>query len=209
MGLEWTANNADDFVKEWKAVWSAVACLPNFDSDLKGRVFADIMNEPDSMGIKWEAGANNRGNSAGGLVCVAWQQWCKETARVQGCWACNHVTSSSLSVALRHSSASSHHWLHVSDRPAFGVATCLVSLVHPRSEPPTPRLTQLSPPVPILTPGIKVLYLKTMDALWSLTPNAVIFFVEGAGQGGIHNTNWGNGFATDRNAVRQYGLSGG
>lgn len=32
-----------------------MSCLPNFQRDLANRVFVDIMNEPDSMQIKWEA----------------------------------------------------------------------------------------------------------------------------------------------------------
>jgi hypothetical protein len=44
-GLEWVQNDLKAFVDSWKWVWGRVACLPNFDADLKGRVFIDIMNE--------------------------------------------------------------------------------------------------------------------------------------------------------------------
>lgn len=33
---------------------SRVLAMPNFEADIKGRVFVDVMNEPDSMGIRWE-----------------------------------------------------------------------------------------------------------------------------------------------------------
>jgi hypothetical protein len=32
-----------------------VTCLPNFQQDMANRVFVDVMNEPDSMGIRWES----------------------------------------------------------------------------------------------------------------------------------------------------------
>jgi hypothetical protein len=38
-------------VCKWVYLWSQVAALPNFESDLKNRIFVDPMNEPDSMGI--------------------------------------------------------------------------------------------------------------------------------------------------------------
>ncbi|KIZ07795.1 hypothetical protein MNEG_0153 [Monoraphidium neglectum] len=59
MGLEQHPYNQQQFVDSWTNLWSMVACLPNFKSDLANRVFVDVMNEPDSMGIKWEA-ANGR-----------------------------------------------------------------------------------------------------------------------------------------------------
>lgn len=48
-GMEQTSYVVDDFVREWKKVWEAVACLPNFDSDIKGRLLVDLANEPDSQ----------------------------------------------------------------------------------------------------------------------------------------------------------------
>lgn len=47
--MEQTSYVVDDFVREWKKVWEAVACLPNFESDLKGRLLVDLANEPDSQ----------------------------------------------------------------------------------------------------------------------------------------------------------------
>lgn len=48
-GMEQTSYVVDDFVREWKKVWEAVACLPNFESDIKGRLLVDLSNEPDSQ----------------------------------------------------------------------------------------------------------------------------------------------------------------
>jgi hypothetical protein len=54
MGLEQHPYNLNQFVGSWLALWKQVTCLPNFDSDLAGRVLVDVMNEPDSMNIRWE-----------------------------------------------------------------------------------------------------------------------------------------------------------
>jgi hypothetical protein len=48
-------------VARWSLLWRMVSCLPNFRADLAGRVFVDVMNEPDSMGISWEAGGGRPG----------------------------------------------------------------------------------------------------------------------------------------------------
>lgn len=132
-----------------------VSCLPNFQRDMASRVFIDVMNEPDSMNIRWEG----------------------EGAR----------------------------------------------------------------------PGAHQLYLGTADALWRLTPGAVMFFFEGeacrgwrraracaqlaavvhaATSSGCHwrllphhaptktgtgqnmfGLNWGNGFITDQNIITSRGMS--
>jgi hypothetical protein len=42
-------------VDTWAQLWKQVSCLPNFQRDLANRVFVDVMNEPDSMNIRWEA----------------------------------------------------------------------------------------------------------------------------------------------------------
>lgn len=60
-GLEQHPNNLSQFVGAWKSLWQKVTCLPNFNSDIAGRVFIDVMNEPDSMGIKWESQGNKPG----------------------------------------------------------------------------------------------------------------------------------------------------
>jgi len=38
-----------------------VACLPNFQPDIANRVFVDVMNEPDSMSIRWEESGGRPG----------------------------------------------------------------------------------------------------------------------------------------------------
>jgi aryl-phospho-beta-D-glucosidase BglC (GH1 family) len=54
MGTENHAYDVKEFVQEWKRLWAKTACLSNFQSDLQNRVFVDVMNEPDSMQIRWE-----------------------------------------------------------------------------------------------------------------------------------------------------------
>ncbi|WIA19208.1 hypothetical protein OEZ86_005581 [Tetradesmus obliquus] len=55
MGLEQHAYDLNLFVDTWAQLWRQVSCLPNFQRDLANRVFVDVMNEPDSMNIRWEA----------------------------------------------------------------------------------------------------------------------------------------------------------
>jgi aryl-phospho-beta-D-glucosidase BglC (GH1 family) len=61
MGTEEHAYNLDRFVGAWAALWKKISCLPNFSSELAGRVLVDVMNEPDSMGIRWEAQGDRPG----------------------------------------------------------------------------------------------------------------------------------------------------
>jgi len=42
---------AATFAAKWAEVWKAVVCLPRFSEDLSGRVIADILNEPDMLGL--------------------------------------------------------------------------------------------------------------------------------------------------------------
>jgi hypothetical protein len=44
-----------EVVSRWQGVWRAITGLPNYSSDLRGRVMVDIMNEPDSQGLMWHA----------------------------------------------------------------------------------------------------------------------------------------------------------
>lgn len=37
-----------------------LSCLPNYDKALQGRVFLDLMNEPDGAGITWDASTGKR-----------------------------------------------------------------------------------------------------------------------------------------------------
>jgi hypothetical protein len=69
-GMEQTSYVVDDFVREWKKVWEAVACLPNFESDLKGRLLVDLANEPDSQ---WQVRGQTSLGKGGGrnwLSCI-------------------------------------------------------------------------------------------------------------------------------------------
>jgi hypothetical protein len=54
MNTEPQAFNVREFTCKWRVLMSRVLAMPNFESDIKGRVFVDVMNEPDSMGIRWE-----------------------------------------------------------------------------------------------------------------------------------------------------------
>jgi hypothetical protein len=52
--MEKTSYDAAAFVEAWKQVWASVTCLPNFRRDMVGRVFVDILNEPDSQWQAWQ-----------------------------------------------------------------------------------------------------------------------------------------------------------
>jgi len=60
-GLEHQAYSVKEFVDGWVRLWKQVSCLPNFHRDLANRVFVDVMNEPDSMNIAWEASGSRPG----------------------------------------------------------------------------------------------------------------------------------------------------
>jgi hypothetical protein len=60
-GLEQHPYNLKQFVDKWTDLWKMVVCLPNFQHDIANRVFVDVMNEPDSMGIRWEASGDRPG----------------------------------------------------------------------------------------------------------------------------------------------------
>jgi aryl-phospho-beta-D-glucosidase BglC (GH1 family) len=61
MGMEQHPYNQTAFVEKWTDLWKQVACLPNFHTDLANRVFVDVMNEPDSMGVRWEGSGGRPG----------------------------------------------------------------------------------------------------------------------------------------------------
>lgn len=61
MGIEQQPYNLAAFVDGWTKLWKMVVCLPNFQADMANRVFVDVMNEPDSMGIRWEASGDRPG----------------------------------------------------------------------------------------------------------------------------------------------------
>jgi hypothetical protein len=66
MGQETTSYNAKEFIDNWKWVWGRFACLPGFDEDMKGRLFIDILNEPDSQGQGWQPRDGKAGAFGGG-----------------------------------------------------------------------------------------------------------------------------------------------
>ncbi|GBF99351.1 glycoside hydrolase [Raphidocelis subcapitata] len=67
-GPDATARNGAAFVDAWKWLWRRAACLPNFREDLAGRVFVDLMGDPDAAGHRWEAVAEPDGGVVPGLT---------------------------------------------------------------------------------------------------------------------------------------------
>ena len=47
-----TTVSSGNFVRDWQALWRAITRLPNFASELAGRVLLDLMNEPDGLGLQ-------------------------------------------------------------------------------------------------------------------------------------------------------------
>lgn len=47
------AYSARDFARAWMYTWATIACLPNFASDIRGRLILDLVNEPDKLGLTW------------------------------------------------------------------------------------------------------------------------------------------------------------
>lgn len=45
--------NPSEFARAWGNLWWKIASAKDFESKVKGRVFVDITNEPDFMGMKW------------------------------------------------------------------------------------------------------------------------------------------------------------
>jgi hypothetical protein len=97
-----TAHSADAFADGWRWLWRSVACLPNFASDLEGRVFVDLLGLPDATGHRWEptigpGGADLPGTLAAGLgVCCGAARlcsgalccWCRRCRRQPFCFPC-------------------------------------------------------------------------------------------------------------------------
>lgn len=55
------SSNKEAFADSWRWLWRAAACLPNWKSDLEGRVFAGLMAEPDMAGHRWETATGQDG----------------------------------------------------------------------------------------------------------------------------------------------------
>uniref|UniRef100_A0A383VF90 Glycoside hydrolase family 5 domain-containing protein n=1 Tax=Tetradesmus obliquus TaxID=3088 RepID=A0A383VF90_TETOB len=45
-----TPLDAQDFARAWMYTWATITCLPNFASDIRGRILLDLLNEPDKAG---------------------------------------------------------------------------------------------------------------------------------------------------------------
>ncbi|KIZ06214.1 hypothetical protein MNEG_1745 [Monoraphidium neglectum] len=76
MSQEMTSHSAKDFIDGWKWVWSKFSCLPNFEEDMKGRLFLDILNEPDSQRQGWqpnESGAAGMTELYLGVMDALWE----------------------------------------------------------------------------------------------------------------------------------------
>lgn len=52
--------NTTNFSQAWSSLWSYMMALPNFEDDIRGRVFLELFNEPDHEGISWDAGGLKR-----------------------------------------------------------------------------------------------------------------------------------------------------
>lgn len=44
------ALEVEGFARAWVHTWAAITCLPNFSSDIRGRLILDLLNEPDKVG---------------------------------------------------------------------------------------------------------------------------------------------------------------
>lgn len=59
------------FASKWRSLWSAFNCLPNFSSDLRGRVLLDLLNEPDEYGMGWTRGKTREYKPQGTYLLAA------------------------------------------------------------------------------------------------------------------------------------------
>jgi hypothetical protein len=53
-------SDPDTFAKKWWMLWTAITCLPNYQTDLKGRILLDLLNEPDEYSLGWSGGHSGR-----------------------------------------------------------------------------------------------------------------------------------------------------
>jgi hypothetical protein len=49
-----------DYTSSWLRVYKSLQCMPNWETDLKGRVFLDLLNEPDALEITWDGSHSSR-----------------------------------------------------------------------------------------------------------------------------------------------------
>lgn len=74
--VEPVTESVDMFTGNWLRLWAGLSCLPNFQEELQGRVFLDLMNGA-WCGWVWAAAPTAREHSsssrAGLLVAGSWQ----------------------------------------------------------------------------------------------------------------------------------------
>lgn len=46
-----TTVSSGNLISDWRALWGAIVGRPAFGSGLAGRVFLDLINEPDGIGL--------------------------------------------------------------------------------------------------------------------------------------------------------------
>lgn len=63
--VEPITDSVETYTHNWLKLWTGLTCLPNWGKELQGRVFLDLMNEPDGVNITWAHGA--QGNSSTNL----------------------------------------------------------------------------------------------------------------------------------------------
>ncbi len=61
MFSEQVALDRQQYVDSWAALWRTVTSLPSYPQDLCGRVFLDLLNEPDALGLRWEPAGGKPG----------------------------------------------------------------------------------------------------------------------------------------------------
>ncbi|WIA10848.1 hypothetical protein OEZ85_011014 [Tetradesmus obliquus] len=105
--------NPSEFAHEWGNLWWRIASAKAFEGQLKGRVFCDITNEPDFMGMRW----SNQPNMIGATE----------------------------------------------------------------------------------------MYIRVMDRLHAITPDGMLYFIEGTGQT-AYGLCWGSGFVTDPALIAKHGI---
>ncbi len=44
--------SSGDLVSDWQTLWTAITSLSDFKSTLAGRVFLDLINEPDGINVQ-------------------------------------------------------------------------------------------------------------------------------------------------------------
>ena len=49
-----TTVQSGNLVRDWQTLWRVISSRPAFDSALAGRIFLDIINEPDGLGLRYK-----------------------------------------------------------------------------------------------------------------------------------------------------------